>query len=229
MCVAYDHLLPDDLHYILASSCNSPEAEARSRERLAEVYKGCGTIIHVVGYNAELNEQLNGCTAPWVKQAMLGPVCGRKTPDKPTGVTRVGVHFRWGDVATDDPSHPDWTRTMSYANINKVIASIEKCGQPMAIRVFAEDFPEEARSRFEFTHELVDSGNDIDDLCELSNNDVIVAGGSSFAVLAAQMSYARLAIVSDQGSYKYDGWKRDDFEPMSLRKWSSTDICPYLT
>ncbi|KAI5478734.1 hypothetical protein MNV49_004659 [Pseudohyphozyma bogoriensis] len=227
VCVAYDRIQKEALHAILDESCEGADQRKAAQDKLAEIFKGCGTILHQEW--DELREHLNGCTEPWVKRVMLESVCGR--PNKrppPSAAVHVGIHLRWGDVATEDPSQVDWVRAMRIEDINAVVASVKRCGREMRVRLFAEGFPESGRNVFDFPHELVDSGNDVQDLCEMGKSDVLIAGGSSFAVLGWQLSWAKVAVISDQGHYKYYGTERPGFVPLALNEWRHEDICTML-
>lgn len=233
ICRVYEFFRPDQLARALEESCETEDQEISDNAHaiVREAFEGCGTIMHDVDY--ELSETLNGCTKDWLRRRMLGAVCGRqeKKRKRPFEVLKVGVHIRWGDVAPDTINNDGvlWgLRSMRVAEINTAVKRLANCGTPIEVKVYSEKLSPTVKSTLDFDYDLVDSGDDLSDLCDLSDNDVLLVGGSSFGVAAFQLSNAALLVVSDNGGYKYAGTATKDFLPLTFSEFRQSNVCAFV-
>ena len=103
----------------------------------------------------------------------------------------VSVHFRWGDVQTNDPNQPDVRSGLGLSDYCSCVKEIKRIKPQATIHFFAENFHQtnlcsEFKSNDSF-HFYNDSMNWKHDLDIMSQSQLILGGSSSFFVLAAHM------------------------------------------
>lgn len=184
---------------------------------------GCSTIQHIVEMG-EILEHYNDCLAPWYHDAIRRSRAWSDAYDKPDDCVRIGIHLRWGDVAQQQGKIQRNTsldiRSISIQDVNKAYSHIHFIGCPcQKIKVYIENNPGFVPDTFVFEDfDVVDSGDDLRDLIDLAQNDILIQGASSFAVLAA-FSTSNKKVISNalaphgvfgapHGNRKYNQWFR---------------------
>ncbi|KAJ7230231.1 hypothetical protein GGX14DRAFT_410180 [Mycena pura] len=152
---------------------------------------------------AELEEGLNGCIAGWVR-ARVGPARQFVLPplsDPPTRPITVGVHVRWGDMAASLNRTGAFYGSMGITDIVRILRDIRARwgvvgGAGVQVKIAMQNSTNAgggvlSQLRLDDTDagawttlEVVDSGDPIADLYALSNNDILLVGGSSYALTA---------------------------------------------
>lgn len=190
------------LAQLLPSICAGAYTDSQLMEAMG--IQGCESVQHHSTW--ERREDFNDCVSPWYRRMMEPHISS--TP--PGACVRIGVHIRWGDLASSkdkirNDTKLDTLRNIPLAAINTALQNIEtvKC-QCREVYVYAKAFPGFETDVFaadEYT--LVDTGNDLQDLVHYMGNDILIQGTSSYAVLAAFASRDKLIITDDPSHPKY--------------------------
>ena len=110
----------------------------------------------------------------------------------------VSIHFRWGDVQTNDPNQPDVRNGLGLLDYCVCVKEIRRIKPQATIHFFAENFNKskfcvfcnivctkfQSNGNFYFYN---DSTNWMRDLDIMSQSQIILGGSSSFFVLAAHL------------------------------------------
>jgi hypothetical protein len=171
--------------------------------------EGCNTIYHISEY--ELYENLNDCVAPFYRQIMQ-PFITQAIQQYPvTDCVKVGVHMRWGDLASNVSEINANTkldfRSMSISDINKAWNNIQfihcKCRH---VYVYIKGGPGFAKGTFSFgDFQVIDTGNDLLDLAHYTRNDILIQSKSSYAVLGLFGSMGKKVVITDSPEHpKYN-------------------------
>ncbi|GAA6034469.1 hypothetical protein JCM8097_002739 [Rhodosporidiobolus ruineniae] len=200
-CSLQDRMWGTDLDRkkIVQDFCERDPAKQDQLKQLAKRLEGC-TVILDSNYN-EVNEHLNGCIHGWLRER-LG-FAANKNWD-PSRIT-VGVHIRWGDSAGE------FRGSMHLDHVNALLSHlVHKFGsENLDIMVAMEKHDDQVLAKLEVpNYRLVDSGDGIKDLFALANNDVLIAGGSSYAAMAHLLAPRGLSII-EGGHPKY--WNTSGF------------------
>ncbi|KAK4695823.1 hypothetical protein P7C70_g8483, partial [Phenoliferia sp. Uapishka_3] len=185
-CLLADYLPQEDRSQLSRGWCkNTPEA-LRDVHMLGQKMEHCRSILDVGAESS--HEDLNGCIANWLR-ARLGPLPSavKPHPRKPT----VGVHVRWGDSAWQ------FRGSMSMANMNTVLGDLRSIygDDGIEVTIVMENADTRVLTQFNVSsYKLIDTGDAMADLYSLANNDYILAGTSSYAVLAHLIAPAGLTI-----------------------------------
>jgi len=171
--------------------------------------EGCNTIYHISA--SEQYENLNDCVAPFYRKIMQ-PFITQAIEQYPvTDCVKVGVHMRWGDVASkvseiDANTKLDF-RSMSISDINKAWNNIQfvncKCKQ---VYVYIKNGPGFAKGTFSFgDFQVIDTGNDLLDVAHYTRNDILLQSRSSYAVFGLFASMGNKIVINNAPAYmKYD-------------------------
>jgi len=167
--------------------------------------EGCNTIYHIS--ERERYENLNDCVAPFYRQIMQ-PFITQAIEQYPvTDCVKVGVHMRWGDLASNSSEIDINTefdfRSMSVRDINKAWNNIQfincKCRQ---VFVYIENGPGFANGTFPFgDYQIVDTGNDLLDLAHYTKNDILLQSRSSYAILGLFSATEKKVVISNAPDY----------------------------
>jgi hypothetical protein len=167
----------------------------------------CNTIYHVVD-QSEIFEDMNDCIGPWYKQSLdlLSPT--RTNATRVGGVARIGIHVRWGDLASAAELSRNSTldyRSPSIRQINEAFSRIIFSGcNHVHVKLYIERHPPVAPGTFVFSdYSIVDSGDALNDLRDYASNDILIQGISSWAVFGAFGSPADAIVITDTENVKY--------------------------
>ncbi|KAJ7506039.1 hypothetical protein B0H11DRAFT_1974573 [Mycena galericulata] len=209
------------------------EGEAWAMERMDQVRTDMATCTSILDEDdSQLTNDLNGCVMGWVRQR-LAPISPFLPP--PTApLTRpltVGVHIRWGDTASEpgeDLALHTFYGSWSLPNIVRLLADLRAYAHPHGIALtIAMQNADPAVLAFldEPAYTLLDSDDSFTDLRNLSQNDVLLLGESSYGVLAHLIAPPGLTLVQGGAFRKFDntsGFGRhvvylDEYTPESLQ------------
>ncbi|GJN89196.1 hypothetical protein Rhopal_002174-T1 [Rhodotorula paludigena] len=194
-CSLQDVLWGDDRKEVVREYCQHSWRQV-VRERALEQLNNCSVILDAERW--ELNENLNGCIHGFLRER-LGAVS--ESPFDPKRVS-VGIHVRWGD------SSGEFRGSMHIDNINKLLADLQQRfgGDNLAITIAMENHDDAVLAQIRAPkYTLVDSGDGLADMFTLANNNVLLLGGSSYAVMTHLLGPRGLSIVEeDDGQIKYE-------------------------
>ncbi len=235
----------------LLKACEDPEARVALRRKFEDKYAGCGTLFHNV-QQYDWFQDGNGCAHDWFQRNVRQHVCSKHWTDADKQAeaakaraaaswwghalgagpargapVRLGVHFRWGDTQPKPGEEVDRFRGIQIGEVNAAVARLERCGVPLAVSLYAEGLPDEVDAKFTFAHGIVDSGDSIQDVCRLGQEDVIIGGASGFGVFAYQVGQNYLQLITDVGLFKYKGTNTSDFTVLDVNALDDR-VCDYL-
>ncbi|KAJ7864030.1 hypothetical protein B0H13DRAFT_2069863 [Mycena leptocephala] len=213
-----------------------PKAIAQMR-RIKARMASCTSIVDLDV--SETTNDLNGCIMGWVRERLtpdmppLPPLAF--PPDRPIS---VGVHIRWGDTAAHVNRTGPFYGSWELSALQRVLGDLYEAAGPhgVVLRVAMEHADADVLAQLGLgmtsnaTYTLLDSGDAFADLRELSYNDVLLLGESSYGVLAHLIAPPGLTIVHLQANlHKYDnttGFRRnvvylEDYTPDSLQLMAS--------
>ena len=117
---------------------------------------------------------------------------GRTTPKREANEYWISMHFRWGDVKTDDPDKPNYRNALGFSNYCLCVKYILLLNPPrVKVFLFAEHFMsslshcsvlDDNRVRF-----LTQSDSWKTDIDIMSQSQLIIGGKSTFFVLGANL------------------------------------------
>ena len=103
----------------------------------------------------------------------------------------VSIHFRWGDVQTNDPDQPDVRSGLGLSDYCSCVKEIKRIKPQATIHFFAENLNQfifcsefESNENFHFYNDSMNWKHDLD---IMSQSQLILGGSSSFFVLAAHL------------------------------------------
>ncbi|KAJ7199783.1 hypothetical protein GGX14DRAFT_699744 [Mycena pura] len=139
----------------------------------------------------ETTEDLNGCVAEWVRRR-VAPAPEFALPplsESPARRVTVGVHIRWGDQAWFLNETGEFYGSMAISDIAGILRDIRaRWGESnVEVKIAMQDADHAVLSPLGeqgTAYTLIDSGDPIADLYALSNNDILIVGQSSYAVIA---------------------------------------------
>ena len=102
----------------------------------------------------------------------------------------VSIHFRWGDVATNNPDKPNFRSGLGFSNYCSCIGLIRMMNFDAKIFLFAENFPYSELCEHipsENIKVLNDSMAWKRDIDIMSQSQLLIGGSSSFFVLGAHL------------------------------------------
>ncbi|GAA5826919.1 hypothetical protein JCM11251_002162 [Rhodosporidiobolus azoricus] len=214
-CSLQDHLSGEDRAALVVSWCEGKPAAAELLEKIEKNLVGCQAILDAQRW--EVHEEFNGCIHRWTRETLGAPP---NTPWNPTHVT-VGIHIRWGDSAGE------FRGSMHLDDVNRALGDIyNQFGEENVYVTIAMEKHEDKIIKMVETKgrkpRIVDSGDGIQDMRELANNNIMLLGGSSYAAEAHLIAPRGLSIVDP--NVKYDnttGFGREvieiqDFDQSSL-------------
>ena len=199
---------PADMFKVLGDDMGLIRAKLGALEVFEARYGKC-TEIHSFGRKGKF-EKFNDCAQPWVSYTLHGMFRDRgyKALALDSICLSVGVHVRWGDVATDDARNLGG-RNMRLKEILFVIEQLQASGRCLRWHVFAKNATAQLLAQFPVKHTYVDTGDDLQDMFTYSQMDLYVQGVSSFAVVATLASRGKLIITSQPEHPKYNSNFRD--------------------
>ena len=89
--------------------------------------------------------------------------------------------------------NPTWQIPIPMAN--NVLDGLEQCLGPLDVRLYMERHNSTMLAGIKHSFTLVDTGKDVDDLLDLSKNEILLVAGSSYTELAHQMSRGGLTVI----------------------------------
>ncbi|SCV74758.1 BQ2448_7787 [Microbotryum intermedium] len=211
-CALSDHLAYEKRQEVVRGWClgNHDDQRPMTRVGYSLAKRNCTIIVDDVSGRDFYND-LNQCYTDVLRER-LGGIDDRRNlrpgGSGDAGALTVGIHVRWGDTSGTDNS-TEFRGSMPMASINEVIHEAQKRFKRLDIRIAMESHNDAVLAGFEFDFTVVDSGDVLDDLHALADNDLLLTGSSSFAILVHMMA-------SRQGVTILDGNDR-------ARKFPGTD------
>ena len=145
------------------------------------------------------------------QQRLLRPNLKRR-PDE----IWVSIHFRWGDVETEDPNDPDARTGLGFADYCQCINGTLELNPKVSIFVFAENFtPPESCTVLEsrqvsFFNASTSWQRDLD---IMSQSQLLIGGQSSFFVLGAHLCKNCTAIHSSGKKFVQSAYEKKRLQP----------------
>ncbi|KAF8180795.1 hypothetical protein K438DRAFT_1841840 [Mycena galopus ATCC 62051] len=231
-CRISDQLPSADRENLVRGLCSGEEWAGTEMERIRIAMQDCTSIVDTE--YSEHTQDLNGCIMGWVRDRLAPdshflPSTLSFPPNRPV---TVGVHVRWGDTRSD---FKEWGGnrlygSMALPNVVRILKDIrEQLGQhgvKVTVAMQLQD-PDvlSILNETELDYTVIDTGDTMDDLYILSNNDILLVGESSYGVLAHLIAPPGLTIVEMQvhlGKYtNTSGFGRkvvelEDYKPEDL-------------
>ena len=140
----------------------------------------------------KIRENYNDCVSEWYNSIITKTEEWKNFDRDLDGCVRIGIHLRWGDVATSGgrigpQTKVDSFRSISINDINKAFSNLKLIGcRCRKIFIYIENSPGIEHNTFIFDDfTVVDTGNDLNDLIHYAHNDILIQGRSSFPVLGS--------------------------------------------
>jgi hypothetical protein len=177
-------------------------AVLQANQSCSDVYQ---TKDEVPGQFAEDYEGFNDCIQPWLsttfhnmfeRRAYKLPLS--RQPDR----LHVGIHIRWGDVATPNVSNLD-ARSVQLSEIRACVRALQQTGKRFEFYLFVKNPSETLLSEVDFHHTVVNNEDDLYDMFLYSHMDMYIQGISSFSVIASLINPHKIVITNQPASAKY--------------------------
>ncbi|KAF7324744.1 hypothetical protein MKEN_00516200 [Mycena kentingensis (nom. inval.)] len=236
-CLLQAYITPEERRRLIHGYCGEGNEAARSEaaEELEEFRRKLAHCTSFLDAVEEHHVDLYKCAQPWIR-ARLGP--GPSVAEKlyqpmltipPTRPLTIGVHIRWGDTQlTYEERNKTLYGSMPIPHVVTILEDLRYsplAAQGIELTVFMQGVsytPQgaEVLAPIDATgipYRLVDTdGNTppLADLYELGRNDVILIGGSAFAIMAHALAPPGVSVVSihrgrDDGLKALSGFGRE--------------------
>ncbi|SCZ97965.1 BZ3500_MvSof-1268-A1-R1_Chr3-3g06488 [Microbotryum saponariae] len=215
-CALSDHLPYEKRQEVIRGWCLGNKNDQRPMQRIGYslAKRNCSIIIDDVSGRDFYND-LNQCYTDVLRERLGGIDDRRNTrPDGSgdAGALTVGIHVRWGDTSGSDNA-TEFRGSMPTASVNEIIHEAQKRFKRLDIRIAMESHNDHVLEGFEFDYTLVDSGDVMADLHALADNDLLLIGSSSFAILVHMMAAPDGVTILDGNdrARKFPGTQRTFF------------------
>lgn len=197
---------------LLDLMCRDMSGTKSSSSILAQFKKNnsCTQITHIKNQKAgehfvEDYEIFNDCIQPWLSNTFNKMFENKmyvfpwKTAYK---CMNVGIHIRWGDLASDDITQLDG-RSIQIVDINFVVYNLRETNICFNYYIFVKNPSEKLLSQFLFDHIVVNNNDDLYDIFLYTHMDIYVQGTSSFSVMSSLINPNKIIITNDPHNVKY--------------------------
>lgn len=146
----------------------------------------------------EDHEEFNDCIQPWLSD-MFHKQFERRGYQLPStwqsDTMHVGIHIRWGDVATTNLSKLN-ARSMQLSQVNSAVDALQQTGKNFEFHVFAKNPSEALLAELLFTYTVVNNADDLHDIFMYSQMDMYVQGPSAFSVMASLINPNKIVVTN---------------------------------
>ena len=177
---------------LVTSWCdNVTQGDAHARE-LQGLWSDCGLILD--DRPADVHYDMSKCTWKWVKHVFSNLGLKNRTGG-------IGLHIRWGDMGRPtyaggaDPLTPERSTPINKAA--QLLLKMRECGVQDELSVYMESHNTTMLNGLGEPYRIVDTGDSIDDLLDLSANRILILDVSSWTVLAHQIAEGGITIIPD--------------------------------
>ena len=177
---------------LVTSWCHDGQGEAHALE-LQGLWSDCGLILDDRPHDVQYG--MSKCTWKWVKQFFSNIGLKKRTGG-------IGLHIRWGDMsvptykeAQSDPLTPE--RSIPIDKAAQLLRKLRECGVQDELSVYMEWYNTTMLSGLGEPYRIVDTGDSVDDLLDLSANRIMILDISSWTALAHQIADGGFTIVPD--------------------------------
>jgi hypothetical protein len=163
------------------------------------------TKAEVPGQFAEDYEGFNDCIQPWLSTTfhnIFKRHAYQLPPAWQTGLVHVGIHIRWGDVASANVSLLD-SRSVQLSDIRTCVRTLQKTKKLFEFHIFVKNPSESLLSQIDFDHTVVNNDDDLYDMFLYSHMDMYIQGESSFSAIASLINPRKIVITNAPASAKY--------------------------
>ena len=203
---------------LVSSWCNNvTQGDAHALE-LQGLWSDCGLILD--DRPQDVHYDMSKCTWKWVKQFFSNIGLKKRTGG-------IGLHIRWGDMsvptykeAQSDPLTPE--RSIPIDKAAQLLRKMRQCGVQDELSVYMEWHNRTMLSGLGEPYRIVDTGDSIDDLLDLSANRILILDISSWTVLAHQIAEGGISIIPDIDRFSINWY--DNGENRVLRWKEILDI-----
>ena len=177
---------------LVTSWCDNVTQGDPQALELQGLWSDCSLILD--DRPADVHYEMSKCTWKWVKHIFSN--LGHK---KRTG--GIGLHIRWGDMSlptyaiTSDPLTPE--RSTPIDKAARLLHKMRECGVQDELSVYMERHNTTMLKGLGEPYRIVDTGDSIDDLLDLSANRILILDISSWTVLAHQIAEGGITIIPD--------------------------------
>ncbi|KAM0753999.1 hypothetical protein T439DRAFT_332446 [Meredithblackwellia eburnea MCA 4105] len=152
--------------------------------------RNCSVVIHDEPW--EVDYQLATCTWKWTSQLM-----GNPQPRKVKGKTTVGLHIRWGDMASGSQGADvrEEYRSILIPTANRVLKGLQTCLGDLDVKTYMENHNDTMLANLDHPSVVVDTHDDIGDMVDLAQNEIMIVAGSGYTMTTHQISRGGLTVV----------------------------------
>jgi len=177
---------------LVTSWCDNVTLGDAQALELQKLWGGCGLILDDRPW--DVHYDMSKCTWKWVKHVFSN--IGLKK-----GKRGIGLHIRWGDMSlstytsTADPLRPE--RSTPIDKAAQLLRKMRECGVQDELNVYMEMHNTTMLEGLGEPYHIVDTGDSIEDLLDLSTNRLLILDISSWTVLAHQIADGGITIIPD--------------------------------
>ena len=172
---------------------NVTQGDAQSLE-LQGLWSDCGLILD--DRPGDVHYDMSKCTWKWVKHVFSNLGLKKRKGG-------IGLHIRWGDMSAPtyatihptDPLTPE--RSTPIDKAAQLLRKMRECGVQDELNVYMESHNTTMLSGLGEPYRIVDSGDSIQDLLDLSANRILILDISSWTVLAHQVADGGITVIPD--------------------------------
>ena len=198
---------PTDMFTAMGRPASDPAFVSSATRALAAweaKYAKC-TVIHSVQVEWKSRfEEFNDCVQPWLSYTLRGMFANRgyQSTLANNGRLNVGIHIRWGDLASQDVTDLD-VRNMGRDAIIFTLQKLQESTVKFNFYMFAKNAIPALAEQFHIEHTLIDGDDDLYDMYLYSLMDVYILGSSSWSVMPTYVHSGRVIITDAPDNKKF--------------------------
>lgn len=192
-------------------ACNSAKEFEHYSKILRKAHKDCRIVRDFETFNQGRHEDLNACTSAWIRQRLLAASRKKWGSSRFRSAENLVVyHNRAGDMNWAIEQGKEHSRTLPPEDARPALDNIQsKMKKRMKLLIVSEDKNRthyEALNDYDFTFATGDTW--LDEITQTVGARALVASGSSFGVLIAQVSGVKTIYAKWGGTSKYNNFDK---------------------
>ena len=177
---------------LMNSWCNNVTQGDALASELQGLWSDCSLILD--DRPGDVHYDMSKCTWKWVKHVFSNLGLKKRKGG-------IGLHIRWGDMSLPtyktpvDPLTPE--RSTPIDKAAQLLRKMRECGVQDELSVYMEWHNTTMLNGLGEPYRIVDTGDSIEDLLDLSANRILILDISSWTVLAHQVAEGGITIIPD--------------------------------
>lgn len=205
-CALDDRMSERTIKVVVRQACASASEFKRVSKMLRTAYADC-SVVRDFNFTQPRTEEFNACTAEWMRERLLAASGKRRRVRRDTSL--VVYHNRAGDMGQGELDNRENARVLRPEDARAALDRIQsKMKRRMRLLVISEDknmSHYDAISDYNF--KIANGNNWLEEISQTAGAQAAVLSESSFSVLIAQVSGARLIYAKAGRTKKFTNFE----------------------